>query len=88
VLIFNKWVSWQLIENSIYVFDERTNQLYGFDSTAKEIWTAIYMNMYVHEVINYVCSLYPNVEAEIIKYDVTTHIDNLIELELISYAKR
>jgi len=81
--IFNNQISWQLICDKIFVFDESANTVNIFEDTAKEIWLYISKGLGSGDMITEL-SIKFGVQESQVKDDVLEFIGNLSSLNLIS----
>lgn len=80
---YSNHISWQLLNNEIYIIDEITQKIYILTDVAKEFWILINGGYTVEEIINILIKIY-KVSEKIIKNDINDFKDILISKKLIT----
>lgn len=81
-IYYSKHISWQLIEETIYIVDENTCKIYSLKNVAKDIWLAIRDISSVNEIMDVVSERY-NISKDIFISDMNDFIKSLISTNLL-----
>lgn len=74
-------ISWQFMDEEVYIVNERNQKVYVLDNSAKDFWLAINRHGFA-EIIQDLCDQYC-LEKQIIKKDFCDFIEKLNNLELV-----
>lgn len=81
-LQYSKHISWQLLNNKVYIIDEITEKVYELENAAKDFWTSIETINSLDEIIESLSKIY-NVSKDILMRDMTIFTNNLISQKLV-----
>lgn len=80
-LYYSDNISWQLLDNKVYVIDEITKKIYILDRVGKDFWMLVKNNSFEETVI--ILSKKYNVSLDIIIKDLDEFKDNLLSSKLL-----
>ncbi len=78
-----RYISWQYMNNYIYIVDERKNELYFIEGIAVDIWIGISDEKNINDIILSIDAKYCNDTSISITKLVYDFINKLLEEELI-----
>jgi len=76
---FSRFISWQILNNLVYIVDERNRQLYLLDNFGKDTWLSIAETSNIDEIIDKLDEIYISSAKDSISVIVVQFIDNLRE---------
>ncbi len=79
---YSNSISWQILDNVVYIIDELTNIVYKLTDVAKEIWQCVNRFNSLNEISDYLFKLY-KVPKEVLNDDINELIENLISVKLL-----
>lgn len=74
--ICSKEISWQLIGNVIYIFNEKTDEVHTLKKSAVDFWIWINKDMSLLDTVNILEKKY-NVSKEILTRDILSFVESL-----------
>lgn len=81
-IFYSESISWQLLNDNIYIIEERSRQLISLQEVAKDFWLLIREGISLEDIITKLCLQY-NEERELIFNDIKELCDDLMKLGLI-----
>lgn len=81
-IYYAKNVSWQQLDNIVYIVDEITKKHFILKDIGKKIWILIDYNFSYNEIIDKLSNEY-NVSKEILLHDMKDFINDLVSKNLL-----
>ncbi len=85
MVIYSRNISWQDINNVIYIFNEINNKMCYLEDVSRQIWLMINRKMSIESMINNLSETY-NQSLDLIQEDLLLFLQELKEMELINYG--
>lgn len=85
MVIYSRNISWQDINNVIYIFNEINNKMCYLEDVSRQIWLMINRKMSIESMINNLSKTY-NQSLDLIQEDLLLFLQELKEMELINYG--
>lgn len=85
MVIYSRNISWQDINNVIYIFNEINNKMCYLEDVSRQIWLMINRKMSIEIMINNLSETY-NQSLDLIQEDLLLFLQELKEMELINYG--
>lgn len=84
-VFYSKNVSWVVLSDYVFVFDEITNTIYSLADISKDFWLLIQNNEVLLDVIQELTERY-DVEYDIIKSDIVEFTEVLVKNNLLIWG--
>lgn len=72
------------LDNEMVILDSDTEEFYGLNTSAVEMWKALGSHPTVEEALQHISTVYPGVEQETLKADLNELIEHFSRLGLIT----
>lgn len=81
-IYYSNHISWQLLDNKVYIIDEITLKIYSLQDVAKDFWILIKDNHSFKKIINILSERY-NISNDILISDMNEFRDSLVSEKLL-----
>lgn len=85
MVVYSRNISWQDINNVIYIFNEINNKMFYLEDVSRNIWLMINRKMSIENMINNLSETY-NQSLDIMQEDLLLFLQELKEMELVDYG--
>ncbi|KWX75485.1 hypothetical protein AMQ84_17855 [Paenibacillus riograndensis] len=84
-VVYSKNISWTLLSDSMFVFDEITNKMYLFKGLSRDFWLLIQNNSNISDVIKKLAET-NNVEYTFMENKVVQITNKLVKKNLLIWS--
>lgn len=82
-----KWISWHKTKEKIYIFDERSNEMFVLKGVAAIIWTLIGTQKSCNMIEDILVNKYSDIDRSVICADLNAFLKKMVEMELLANEK-
>lgn len=86
-VFFSKHISWQRLNNTVYIIDEITKKRFLLTGVAEDIWLLIKEDYPFIDIVNTLSKKY-NVSEDVLVADTNVFIENLYNENLLTKGDR
>lgn len=81
-ICYSDHISWQLLDNVIYIIDEITRETYSLQEVAKDFWLQVKDNQSIEKIVEILAVKY-NVSTDVITSDINEFKNSLLSKKLV-----